>query len=289
VRAVAPDGSWVVTGAAGRLRVWDVREGRPCGVLRAGVEPVTGAVLSHFGADITACVIAPDGRWLVSVAGDSCQFWDMTAGGRPFTLPGAVGGAVLAVSPDGRWIVAGRRDGGLVVTELVADDHEAPVRPKATRQLSGHRDAVTGAAVTPDARSIVSVGADRAVRVWDVEAGREVAALFLPTRIDAVVLHPWRPWIACRTTDGDTPVEIAGMEYGPIVVTARGPDSTVVCPACATEQTVGASGLGRPLRCRGLGCSLTLAVNPFVVRGGPPSGLYDDADEQVRREWYDTP
>lgn len=287
VRAVAPDGSWVVTGAAGCLRVWDVGKQRSCGVLRAGVEPVTGAVLSHFGADITACVIAPDGRWLVSVAGDSCQFWDMTAGGRPLAMPGAVGGAVCAVSPDGRWIVAGRRDGGLVVTEIVAD-HQSPIRAVATRELSGHRDAVTGSAVTPDARSIVSAGADRALRVWDVEAGTEVAALFLPTRIEAVVLHPWRPWIACRTADGDVPLAIAGMEYGPIVVTARGPESTVVCPACATEQTVGASGLGGPLTCRGPGCSLTLFVNPFVVREGPPSGLYDDTDEEVGRQWYGT-
>jgi len=167
------------------------------------------------------------------------------------------------VSPDGRWIVSGDRQGGLSTW--------LPASGDLLLAVCGHADSVTACAVTPDARFLLSAGEDRALRLWDAQTGRELAALFLPVGIDEVVAHPWQPRAACSTALGEVFVDLVGVNYGPIVVTARGRHWIVLCPACATEQNLQESDLGTVRPCDNLACALPLQVNPFVAPEGPPA------------------
>jgi hypothetical protein len=45
------------------------------------------------------------------------------------------------------------------------------------RRLTGHQDAVTSVAVTPDGRYVVSGSWDRTVRIWELATGKEVRRL----------------------------------------------------------------------------------------------------------------
>ena len=277
--AVAPDGSWMLGASLERLQVWDLRSYASCGMFRAGTDPVTGSSFSHSGAGISDCCIGPDGSWVVSAdAGETVKIWESDGGATPAGAPVGMRGHVCAASPDGRWVVCGRRDGSLTIGEFEGE----------LREVRGHDESVIDCAVTPDARLIVSVGQDRALRIWDPVSCAEVAAVFLPSAVDAVAAHPWKPWAACRTALGDVFVEVVGLDYGPPVVTARGPDRLVRCPACATIQALGGEELGTIRPCVNVDCSLELRVNPMLMREGPPEGLFSNQDDEIRREYYDT-
>lgn len=91
--AVAPDGSWIATGARdGTIWTVDVPTGRKRW-------QVSGA-----GAEIGAMTVAADGSWLAT-AGATVRIWDPVTGDPRATLPGHRGIVTeLAVAPDGSWL-----------------------------------------------------------------------------------------------------------------------------------------------------------------------------------------
>jgi WD40 repeat protein len=66
-------------------------------------------------------------------------------------------------------------------------DRKVRLREAATgrevRTFIGNSGRVTVAIFSPDGTRVVTGGADRTVRVWDVESGRELLALAGPTRV----------------------------------------------------------------------------------------------------------
>ena len=56
--------------------------------------------------------------------------------------------------------------------------------------LTGHRNAVSSVAMSPDGRRIVSGSRDRTVAVWDLESGQRLASLTLDGPIPSVTWHP---------------------------------------------------------------------------------------------------
>jgi len=64
-----------------------------------------------------------------------------------------------------------------------------PTRP---RTLEGHAGVVYGVGFTPDGRRLVSTGADRRARVWDVPTGRVLQE------------YQWhRSWVTCLAVAPD--------------------------------------------------------------------------------------
>ena len=279
--ALGPDGSWLVgEGDPGTLKVWDLDTVRDRGMFRSARDPVTGLSRSHSGAALSDCCVGPDGRWIVSAdAGGNLKVWDAETAGLHRGVPAQLRGHVCAASPDGSFIVAGRKDGGLSIVVLGPAEQ--------LHELGGHKDAVLACTVTPDASLIASTGNDRALRVWQRPSGHELAAAFLP-RAASIAAHPWKPWMACLTALGPIFVELIGIAYGPLAVTARGPERQIRCPACATIQTWSSQELGAVRPCLAPACAQYLRVGGSPMRIGPPAGLFSDVDDQVRGEYYDT-
>jgi WD40 repeat protein len=69
--------------------------------------------------------------------------------------------------------------------------------------LNGHRNSVTTLAFSPDGRWLASGSWDKTIKIWDVDAGREVQALAGHTHhIYSVAFDPRGRWLASGSEDG---------------------------------------------------------------------------------------
>ena len=132
--AIAPDGSWLVTGATDwSLRTWDAVTGQQ------------RAVLTGHTGEVTAVAIAPDGSWLASGSTDNTvRIWDIATRRTRATLTGHTGQvSAVAIAPDGSWLATGSSDktrgSGLPPTDratLPATPARFGVGHRARRQLA---------------------------------------------------------------------------------------------------------------------------------------------------------
>ncbi len=271
--AVAPDGSWLVTGSRdGTARIWDV----PTGQRRA--------TLTGHTDGVEAVAVAPDGSWLVTGSRDgTARIWDVPTGQRRATLPGHSNRVVaVAVAPDGSWLATGSWDG-------TARIWEAPTGQELTT-LTGHTGGVEAVAVAPggswlatgsmdgtvriwevatwqkrvtlightgwiwalawaaDGSWLASGGADWTVRIWDVSTWQRRAALTGPTdRVKALAVAPDGSWLATGILDGT--VQIWDLPTGQERATLTGHNRWVaavaVAPGGSWLATGGADGTAR--------------------------------------------
>lgn len=176
--AVAPDGSWLVSGGEGRtLRVWDVATGRR----RATLRPLLSRQISR----VVEVAIAPDGSWLASSGkAGSVWIWDVARGkARAELMSYAHYGSEIwrpiAIAPDGKWLAVGYDNGTVQIWEAVRR-----TIGNARIVLEGHTGRVRAVAVAPDGMWLASGGEDGVVRIWDTAAGQARALM----RIDSTVL-----------------------------------------------------------------------------------------------------
>jgi WD40 repeat protein len=210
-----------------------------------------GQLRGHTGA-IDGLAVSSDGRHLLSGSTDhSMILWDCESAQpiRRFRHPT---GEVMAVacSPDGRRALSGCEDRMIRLWDLQSGE--------TIRELAGHKERVFSLAFSPDGRLAYSTsggyndgvwrdGTDSAIRVWDVETGREVSKL---------EGHKGIVWSVAVSPDGrrllsageDSQVILWDAQTGAMVRGFRGHTAAVRCAAflpggqravsCSNDRTI---------------------------------------------------
>jgi WD40 repeat protein len=154
----------LVTGSFDKtLKIWNVAE--------AKAERTIAAHQDHVLA------VAAHGEWIASGGKDrNVKLWNANAD-QPAKDVAAHGKAVysIAIDSSGKLLAScGEDDGRILLWDLAAG--------KALKQLSqedpddkNQKRSLHAIAVSPDGRQLVSGGADRTVRLWDIEAAKEMS------------------------------------------------------------------------------------------------------------------
>jgi WD40 repeat protein len=249
--AVSPDGRYVISASAdSTVKIWSLLSGLELATLRGDGLPVRG------------CAVTPGGTLLFTVGdGRALRTWDLRTG-RELREEPRRGARTCAVSPDGSFVVSDDEK-TLVLWDLGSGG---------TRILAGHADEINDCAVSPDGAFVLSASSDRTLKLWDARTGRTVATLPLPAGAYSAALHPYRPLAMCGDATGNLNVlELVGVAYGPLIVTAGWQEESLVaqCPRCRETFPAGEEMLGRPTACGG--CGAQLRLNPFAL-GEPRAG-----------------
>ena len=147
---------------------------------RSPIEEVARLSGHSKNETVEFATISPDGGRVLSGGADRMVIlWNRTTGGviRKF---GPAGGRILSArfSPDGRRALTAGEDRIIRLWDLATG--------QLVRELKGHKEWVFSVAFSPDGRLAYSTsggpdlwkdGSDSAVRVWDLESGKELRKL----------------------------------------------------------------------------------------------------------------
>lgn len=167
--AFSPDGQTVLTGTLRKARLWNAQNGTLIHVM----EPEAALLATAF---------SPDGRTILTVSGgwfpSEALLWNASSG-KPVGIPMKHDGRLLATagfSPDGATVLTVSYPNGDQPTELGLWDARTG-EPRG--EIIRHRGPWSNVAFSPDGKSIVTAGTDRAARLWDVGTGKPRGELLL--------------------------------------------------------------------------------------------------------------
>jgi WD40 repeat protein len=175
------DGVWR-TRADCTARLWDVSTGKELHRLAGHTRMVFHVTFSK------------DGRRAATSSGDgTVRLWDLRTGKEVRRFAGHAGAVFRAAfSGDGRRLLSAGEDGTLRLWDVATGKERRRLRADTGAVTAGAlAGGFSGLALAPDGRRALATSwGDRAVRLWDLEAGREVHRWVLEAPPTAVAFSP---------------------------------------------------------------------------------------------------
>jgi WD40 repeat protein len=197
--AFAPDGKTLATsGDDALIRLWDLRTGRQTAAC-PGPANVWGVL-----------AVLPDGRhafWFdrrTDGRNNTGHICDLTTGKAVVSFQTKRNLMTGAVSPDGKTVAGAGMDG-----VYLWDARSG----KELHLLTGHKTTVEQVAFSGDGKVLASIAGDRVIRLWDVEAGKELRQVPVP---------PGHVWFALALNADGKRALLPGQEGGVSVVNTEG-------------------------------------------------------------------
>jgi len=151
--AFSPDGKRLATGGADHsVRLWEVSTGKELRKLEGHPDWVGDVAFS------------PDGKRIASGGGTNAPdliLWDASTGAAERRVP---------AGPDAGWAVAFAGAGRVLAVRSDAVAAFDAASGRETDRLAGHSGQVYALAVAPDGRRVLTGGADKSMRLWELAA-----------------------------------------------------------------------------------------------------------------------
>jgi Tol biopolymer transport system component len=190
---------------------------------------------------VTALAFSPDGNTVAASGYHEVTLWRTADGSLERRLRGLAERVYdIAYSPDGKWLATASGDPGQA-GEVKLWVAEPSGGGKPVRDLLESTDSALAVAFSPDSKLVAAAGADRAVRVWEVATGKQVA--LIEDHADWVLDLAFSPdGKRMATASRDKTCKVFDLEKKESLVTFPGHAQTVDAVAFAPDGKLVASG-----------------------------------------------
>ena len=190
-----PDCKWFATATEHTVHIWDVGTGRQL------------KHLEHPGK-VSSVDISPDGKWLVTASADNfARIWNVATGDQQSVVRQRTNIDQVEFAPGGRWLLTfDEKQHSLSIWDVAAIHQNTPLRSFEHMKEAG---------VAADGKWLAIRNDDNAVRIIDLQTGRERMHLEPQLALKSLDITPDGKWLAASSSDNSAHIWdlTTGQEY----------------------------------------------------------------------------